>query len=116
MAKKIGKIILLAAFFGALLYAIVYFMASHGEAFGFAEKMIRNSRAIKLQVGEIKHIRLNPFGSYDEKTVGSEEWVTMTIEVAGTAKTAELDIKAKNTNGTWGIEQAKIEGKPVALD
>lgn len=116
MAKIIGKIILLAALFGALLYAVVYFMASHSDGFEFAEKTIRNSHMIKLQVGEIKRVQPDAFGSYDEKTVGSDEWVTMDIKVEGTTKTIVLSVRAKKANGTWMIEQATTEGRPVTLD
>ncbi len=116
MAKKIGKIVLLAALFGALLYVVVYFMASHSDGFEFAEKTIRNSHTIKLQVGEIKSVHPDSFGAYDEKTVGSDEWVTMDIKIEGTTKSIVLSVREKKTNGTWMIEQSTIEGKPVTLD
>jgi hypothetical protein len=81
-AKKISQIIALAAFFGVALYAVVYLMASHSAAFEFIEQKIKNSQAIKTQVGDIKEIRPSLLGSYDQKTVGSDEWVSMTINAA----------------------------------
>ncbi len=105
--KKIGQTIAIATLFGVALYAAVYFMASHSEAFEFIEQKIRNSQAIKTQVGDIKEIRPSLFGSYDQKTVGSDEWVSMTVHVTGVVRTIELDVKAKKTNGTWVLETAE---------
>ena len=111
MVKKIGKILFIALVAGLLLYAFVYFMASQGDAFGFAEQTVVNSSTIKRQVGEIKRVRLDPFGPYIAKTIGNDEWVTMVIEVAGTEKSVVVYVSAKKTDGTWKIEQTKIEDR-----
>ena len=114
--KKIGRAIALAVLFGVVLYAIVYFMASHSEAFEFVEKKIRNSQAVKAQVGEIKEIRPALLGPYDQKTVNSDEWVSMVIDVSGTAKSIELDVRMKKTNGIWAVESAKRDGQNFSVD
>lgn len=114
--KKIARGIALAAFFGAALYAIVYFMASHSDAFEFAEQKIRNSQAVKAQVGDIKKIRPALLGPYDQKTVNSDEWVSMTIDVSGVTKSIELDVKMKKTNGVWVVEDAQNKGSRFNLD
>jgi hypothetical protein len=116
VAKKIGIGILIAVVFGALLYVAVYLMASHSDAFKLVEQTLRNSQALQSQVGHVERVRLVPFGSYDEKTAGDNGWATMTVEVTGTTKTATLDVKAKKTSGTWAIEQASLDGKPLALN
>jgi hypothetical protein len=103
-AKKFAQAIALAALFGTALYVVVYFMAGHGEAFEFIEQQIRSSRAIRSQVGEIKEIRPSVLGSYDHKTVGSDERVSMTIHVTGAVRAIELDVKASRTDGTWVLE------------
>ena len=90
--RKIGRAVILAVLFGVSLYAIVYFMASHSEAFGFAEQKIRSSPAIKAQVGDIKKVRPALLGPYDQKTVNSDEWVSMAIDVFGTVRSIELDL------------------------
>src|SRR5688572_8381722 len=95
--RKIGRAVALATFFGAALYSVVYFMASHSEAFEFAEQKIKNSPAIKAQVGGIKEVRLALLGPYDQKTVNSDKWVSMAIDVSGTAMSIELDLKMKKT-------------------
>jgi hypothetical protein len=66
--RQLGKVLSLAAFFGVALYAVVYFMASHSEAFEFVEQRIKSSWEIKTQLGEIKEVRLSLFGSYDQKS------------------------------------------------
>lgn len=38
--KKFAKVFALAALFGAALYIVVFFMASHSEAFVFIEQQI----------------------------------------------------------------------------
>ena len=116
MPKKVAKIVFFAVLFGVLLYAVVYFMASQGNAFEFVEQTIRHSHAIESQIGKIERVRLDPLGSYVEKSVGSDEWATMTVEVTGATKTIVLAIKAKKTNGAWTIEQAKNGEMPLALD
>ena len=115
-AKRIGRTIAFAALFGAALYAIVYFMASHSEGFEFVEQKIRNSPAVKTQVGEIRKVRPALLGSYDQKTVNSEEWVSMTLDVSGSLKSIELDVKMKKKNGVWAIESAKSNGQNVSLN
>ena len=114
--KKIGRAIALAVLCGVVLYAIVYFMASHSEAFEFVEKKIRNSQAVKARVGEIKKIRPALLGPYDQKTVNSDEWVSMAINVSGAAKSIELDVRMKKTNGIWAVESAKRDGQNFSVD
>lgn len=115
-AKKVGRSIALAAFFGVALYAIVYFMASHSEGFDFVEQKIRNSPAVKAQVGEIRKVRPALLGPYDQKTVNSDEWVSMALDVSGSLKSIELDVKIKKANGVWSIESAKSNGQNVSLN
>lgn len=103
-AKKFAQWIALAALFGAVLYAVVYFMAGRSEAFEFIEQQIRSSQAIKAQVGEIKEVRPSVLGSYDQKTVGSNERVSMTIQVIGAVKAIELDVKVSRTDDIWVME------------
>jgi hypothetical protein len=113
---KIVKIVLIGLLAGLALYAFVYFLASHGDAFEFAKQEIRNSHMIESEIGRVERIRLDPFGFYDEKSVGSEEWATMTVEVTGTRKTIALSVKVKKTNGNWAIEQAATQGVPLVLN
>jgi hypothetical protein len=114
---KISKSkIILAAFLGVLLYVAVYFMASHGEAFEFAEHAIRNSQSLHSQVGKIESVRIPLFAAYKEKSFNAETWVTMTVEIVGSVKTIELQMRMKKINGDWMIEQASIDGNSVALN
>lgn len=102
--KKFAQVFALAALFGTALYVVVYFMAGHSDAFEFIEQEIRSSRAIKSQVGEIIEVRPSVLGSYDQKTVGSDERVSMTIHVTGSVRAIELGVKASRTDGTWVLE------------
>jgi hypothetical protein len=115
-AKKIGRTIAIAAFFGIALYAIVYLMASNSDGFEFIEQKIRTSEVVKEQVGDIKKVRPSLLGPYDQKTVGSDEWVSMTISVSGTEKAIELDVKAKKTNGVWVLVTAKKGDQSLNLN
>lgn len=116
MSVKVGKSITLAALLGVLLYVAVHFMASHGEAFEFAEHAIKNSRSLQAQIGKIERVRIPLLGSYKEKSFNADTRVAMTVEVIGTAKTVELQMKMKKINGAWMIEQASINGNPLALN
>lgn len=115
MTKKIGIGIFLAAVFGALLYATVYFLASQGEAFESVEQTLKRSSALQSHVGRVERVRLVPFGAYDEKTAGDNGSATMTVEVMGATRTVTLEVKAKKTRGTWAIEQTSLDGKPLVL-
>lgn len=115
MVKKIGVGILIAAVFGALLHVAVYLLASHSDAFKLVEQTLKNSQALQSQVGHVERVRLAPFGDNGWATAGDNGWATMTVEVTGTTKTIALDVKAKKTRGTWAIEQASLDGKPLVL-
>jgi len=114
--KKLGRTIAIAAFFGIALYAIVYLMASNSDGFEFIEQKIRTSEVVKEQVGNIKKVRPSLLGPYDQKTVGSDEWVSMTICVTGTGKAIELDVKAKKTNGVWVLVTAENGDQSLNLN
>ena len=114
--RKAIKLILLGLLFGLLLYATVYFMASRGDAFKYVDQRIRSSAVIESKIGQIKRIRLDLFGSYEEKSVGSDEWATMSVEVTGTKTSMVLDVRVKKMNGNWAIEQVTSQGATLALD
>lgn len=111
--KRIGRAVGLAAVFGAALYCVVYVMASRGEAFEFVELKIMNSEAVKMQAGEIKGVSLNLFGPYHQRTVGSDEWVSMAVDVTGSTKNLTLDVKVVKANGVWTFESATSGEKQV---
>jgi hypothetical protein len=114
--KKVGRAAALAALFGAVLYSAVYFMASHSDAFEFAEQKIRNSNAVKALVGDIKKIRPALLGPFDQRSVNSDEWISMAIKVSGVTKSIEIGLKMKKTNGVWVIEDAINNGSSFNLD
>jgi hypothetical protein len=111
--RKLGKMVSLAAFFGLALYASVYFMAGHSDAFKFIEQRIRNSEAVKAQVGDIKSIRPSLFGTFDHKTVDSDEWVSMTLDVTGTERSIEVVVQAKKAYGSWTLDKVESSGQKI---
>lgn len=115
-AKRFVSMIALAGLFGALLYAIVYFMASQSEGFKFAEQKIRSSPAIRAHFGEIGKVRPVLLGPYDQKTVDSDQWMSVAIDVSGSLTSIQLAVRMRKTNGTWTIESAKNEGRNVSLN
>lgn len=116
MVKKIGKILFFGALFGVILYTTVYLLASRGEAFKFVEQKIQSSNEIESDIGKIESVRLSPFGTYEDKSAGADEWATMTVDVSGVKKTIVLDVKVKKKNGVWSIEEATNNGNPVVLN
>jgi hypothetical protein len=106
----------LAVIFGLALYIGVYFVATHSDGFEFIEERVRSSQAIRGQVGDIKEVRPSLLGSYDHKTVNADEWVSMTIDVIGSLKHIEIDVKAKKTNGAWKIESAQLGEQAVEVN
>ena len=116
MGKKIGKILFFGALLGLVFYATVYLLASRGDAFKFVEQRIKNSHAIESEVGKIESIRLSPFGAYEDKSAGMDEWATMTVKVSSVTKTVFLEVRAKKTNSAWEIDWVTRDGKPIALN
>lgn len=72
--------------------------------------------AVKEQLGDIKSVRPAVLGPYAQKTVNSDEWVSMAIDVSGTGNHIELDVVMKKTNGAWTVERAKGNGRNFNLD
>ena len=116
MGKKIGKILFFGALLGLVFYATVYLLASRGDAFKFVEQRIKSSHLIESEVGKIESVRLSPFGAYEDKSAGMDEWATMTVEISGAIKTVVLEVKTKKTNGAWAIDEATKDGIPIALN
>lgn len=112
---KVNKI-LLAVLTAAVLYGVVYFMASHGDAFKFAEQTIKNSTSLEARIGKIDKVRIPLFSSYRERFFNSEASATMTVEVIGAMKTVEVKLKVKKTNDRWTMEQASLDGTPIVLN
>lgn len=105
-----------AACFGIALYGIVFFLAIRGDAFQFVQERILASREVGMRLGTISNTRLTPFGSYDEKTIDSDEWVAMSVDVVGEKRSAEIDVTARKERGVWRIERAMIEGQALNLN
>ncbi|GEM_PF-6027720 len=106
----------LAVLAGATLYGVVYFMASHGDAFKFAERTIRNSRSLETRIGKVDNVRIPLFSPYRERFFNSEASAAMTVEVTGAMRTVELKLKMKKTNDHWMVEHASLDGAPVILN
>lgn len=106
----------LAVLAGVVLYGAVYFMASHGDAFRFAEHAIRNSRSLEAQIGKVGSVRIPLFSSYRERFFNSEASAAMTVEVAGAMRTVELKLRMKKMNDQWMMEQVSLDGTAVILN
>ena len=114
--KKISRSIAVAAVFGAALYVVVYLLAMNSDGFKFIEQKIRNSQIVNEQVGAIHTVRPSLLGPYDQKTVGSDEWVSMSITVTGAVKAIELDVRAKKVDGNWVVEATKQGNQTLSLN
>ena len=93
-----------------------YLRETHSGGYRFIENRIEHSRTLQSQIGPVLRVHLSPFASYHYRTAGSDEWLTISLEVTGALERVTLDIKAKKISGVWQIEQASIEGRPIALD
>jgi hypothetical protein len=102
--------------FGALLYGVVYFQASTGEAFQFIEKLALNSPELDSVVGKVKAVELSPFGSYYEKDVDSDKIVSMAVKVIGELRTGAMQVKMIKTHQQWYIKDVELDGKRFHFD
>jgi hypothetical protein len=115
MRRKIAVGLLIATAFGILLYVAVYFIASGGEAFKFAEQEILSSEALKSRIGIVNSVRLAPFGPYDEQTAGEEGSANMDVKAVGSMQTVTLNLDMKKVSGAWSIVKVQIDGEPFLL-
>lgn len=115
MNKKFLLLAFAVSLMGFGLYITNYFIIASSEALQFAELKIRNSDELKAELGEVRRVRLSPIGPFRHKWVGSDEWVSMMVEVVGASKSTEIDVNVKKIKGTWYLESAKRNGQRLKI-
>jgi hypothetical protein len=108
---KIGAVIL----FAAVLYLGLRISAQTSDGFRFLGEAIRQSPQIRARLGDVESIRLSYIGQNRQKAVGSDRWVTLTIDVTGKTGSATVIASATKKGGIWSVTDASIRGEPVSL-
>jgi len=113
---SIWKKIIVASVLGLLLYSGIYIYAQQSDGFKFVQQAILKSHDIQQHVGNVQSVNLSLLGSYDAKQIGSDQVVTMSVEVVGTKSTRTIDVKATLKDDLWKIDNASLDGGSISLN
>lgn len=109
---KIGVLALIAVSVIATFAA--YFMTKTSEPHQYLEKTVHTSPAVKDVVGDVKSIKLAPFG-YSVRYSGPQGWAQVETEVIGTKGTGTLFVNLESNLGAWQVTGARLNGKEIKL-
>ena len=56
----------------------------------------------------MKHVSLNPLGSYRERFVNSNKWTHMTVNVTGSRGKVVANVSVERINGIWKVSEITI--------
>lgn len=114
MSKKI-KIIVATILLVLIVSPIVgYFLARASEPFEYSKKVIGTSTVVKDALGEVKEVKLAPFG-YSVKYSGPQGWAEFETEIIGEKGHGTLQIKLEKNLGAWQVVGARLNGRQVNL-
>jgi hypothetical protein len=103
-----------------VFYVGLYFWGTNSEGYRFLDRAVRNSPAIHQLLGDVQSVRLSFLGGYSEKFVNSESTKSkteaMTLNVVGSKRALDVKAIAKETNGTWTVSDASIDGQQINLN
>lgn len=99
-----------------MFLGLLYVWGAHSEGYEFLEQAVRKSPSIQQRVGNVQTVRLSIFGGYHDKTVGSKEWMTMTLHVTGSRGAATVTAAAKKVDDVWSVTDASIDGERFRLN
>ena len=100
----------------AIFYVGIYWLGAQSDGFKFLAQTIRSAPSIHERIGDVQTVRLSFFSGYRDKTIGSNEWLTMTLRVRGQKGAGTVVADAKKVNGVWSVTKAAIDGDPVSLN
>lgn len=114
MSKKVKIIIAVVVAILIITPIAGYFLAQSSEPFQFSKQAIQNSASIKQVIGDVRSIKLAPFG-YFVKYTGPKGWAEFEVEVVGTKNSGTLNLKLEKNVGTWQIVGARLKGSEIVL-
>jgi len=116
MATKRSTWIVLTACFGVLIFVVLHQLALSSDGYHFLDLSVRRAPQIQARLGSIEDVRLSYFGTLRLRAVGSDRWVTMTLNVTGSRGAATIQASAKRTGNTWVVTAASMDQKPISMN
>ena len=101
MLKWLG----VATVFGIAMYVGIYVYGSRSEAYRYAQSWVRQSEPLTAAAGDIRDVRLSPWGGYRERFAGDGRNVRLVVTVTGSIQTVDVKLALQKANGTWGVTQ-----------
>jgi len=108
--------ILGAVCFGVILYAGIRVSAESSDGYKFLDQTVRRAPFIQSSLGQIEAVKLSYVGTVRLRAVGSDRWVTMTLNVVGEKGTATVVASAERSGGVWSVTASSINGQPISLN
>lgn len=85
-------------------YMLVYLYIPNSEGFEAAEHAVRQLPDVRLRVGEVREVRVAPFGPFRERFVGSQRHVLLSLQVRGDRGEARIRIWMIRRDKVWTID------------
>lgn len=82
-------------------YVFNYLSTVHGEAFAQVSRELQESEQLRRQVGDIKSIRVDPWGHMRERHSGETGEAEFVVKVIGNRGEATIRAKARELDGVW---------------
>jgi hypothetical protein len=114
MGRKIGIAVAVLVAVSVIASFAAYFMAKSSEPYRYFEKKANDSLVIKEVIGDVKSIKLAPFG-YSVRYNGPQGWAQFETEVVGSKTTGTLFVKLESNLGVWQVTGARLNGKEIKL-
>jgi hypothetical protein len=114
MGRKIKIAVLALIVVSVIATFAAYFMAKSSEPYRYLEEVAHGSPAVKEVVGDVKSIKLAPFG-YSVRYSGPQGWAEFETEVIGTKGSGTLFVKLESNLGAWQVTGARLNGNEIKL-
>ncbi|MDP1928642.1 MAG: cytochrome c oxidase assembly factor Coa1 family protein [Thiobacillus sp.] len=114
--RKIMKIALTIIVIILGTYLVGYFSSRNSDAFGVAQRFIRESPIVQTKLGKVADLQLTPFG-YELEFSGSSGSADFECNVKGAVGSGKAHIKLKKYFGEWKVTEARLfaAGQEVSL-
>jgi hypothetical protein len=108
--------LLLVVTLGVVMFVVAVFWGSHSEGFHFLEGKIRTSQEIQTRVGVVRKVTLPVSGQFREKSVGSDKWVWMIVDVNGDKGAVTIRTALQKKNNVWKITESSVDDQKINLE
>jgi hypothetical protein len=98
----------IAAVLVVALYVTIYVIGAHSEPYRASTRFIMSNEVVRHQLGDVKSVRLSPFGyrAHYSGTSGSAEY---TLDVVGRKGAGTAYLNLRKAVGLWHVEEGNLK-------